>query len=348
MIALDFFKSSIRYYLFLSFAKLFFIFFIVLFFISSIVVLIGIAGVTFVVKISFSELLYLYLYSLPNSVFFILPITFFATAVLSLSKLSYDSELLVFFSLGISPNAIIRVFLPISVLISVTLLIFSLAIVPLSNSAYRNFIDEKKTNIDVNIKAGEFGQKLGDWLIYVDEVHKREYYNLVLFSKKGLDFESFILSTSGNANNKFGIFEMNLYDGNAYIAENDNFKKIVFENMIVRSKLGEPQLRSYDLFAYWSKAFDGSSKKISQTFSQSILISLFPLFSVALLPLFGIANPRFHKNFSYLYIIVSILIFYIFTYFISNYMPLLGIIPFLALWGLISYLLYKRYILRYY
>lgn len=348
MIALDFFKSSIRYYLFLSFAKLFFIFFIVLFFISSIVVLIGIAGVTFVVKISFSELLYLYLYSLPNSVFFILPITFFATAVLSLSKLSYDSELLVFFSLGISPNAIIRVFLPISVLISVTLLIFSLAIVPLSNSAYRNFIDKKKTNIDVNIKPGEFGQKLGDWLIYVDNVDKREYYNLVLFSKKGLDFESFILSTRGSANNRSGIFEMNLYDGNAYIAENNDFKKIVFENMIVRSKLGEPQLRSYDLFAYWSKAFDGSSKKISQLFSQSILISLFPLFSIALLPLFGIANPRFHKNFSYLYIIVSILIFYIFTYFISNYAPLLGIVPFLVFWSIISYILYKRYILRYY
>lgn len=346
---LDFFyNNSVRYYLFLSFAKLFFVFFIILFFISSMVVLIGIAGVTFVVKISFSELLYLYLYSLPNSIFFILPITFFATAVLSLSKLSYDYELLVFFSLGISPNSILKVFLPISVLISMTLLVFSLAIVPLSNSAYRNFIDEKKTNIDVNIKPGEFGQQLGNWLIYVDNVKDREYQNLVLFSKNGLEFESFILANKGNAKNAFGVFEMDLHNGIAYIADSDNFKKIIFENMIVRSKLGEPRLRSYDLFDYWSKAFDGSSKKLSQLFSQSILISLFPLFSIALLPLFGIANPRFHRNFSYLYIIVSILIFYTFTYIISNNIPLIGIIPFLFTWSVVSYLLYKRFILRYY
>ena len=345
---LDFFYNSVRYYLFLSFAKLFFVFFIILFFISSMVVLIGIAGVTFVVKISFGELLYLYLYSLPNSIFFILPITFFATAVLSLSKLSYDYELLVFFSLGISPNSILKVFLPISVLISMTLLVFSLAIVPLSNSAYRNFIDEKKTNIDVNIKPGEFGQQLGNWLIYVDNVKDREYQNLVLFSKNGLEFESFILANKGNAKNAFGVFEMDLHNGIAYIADSDNFKKIIFENMIVRSKLGEPRLRSYDLFDYWSKAFDGSSKKLSQLFSQSILISLFPLFSIALLPLFGIANPRFHRNFSYLYIIVSILIFYTFTYIISNNIPLIGIIPFLFAWSVVSYLLYKRFILRYY
>lgn len=344
----DFFHNSVRYYLFSSFAKLFFVFFIILFFISSIVVLIGIAGVTFVVKISFGELLYLYLYSLPNSIFFILPITFFATAVLSLSKLSYDYELLVFFSLGISPSSIIKVFLPISILISMTLLIFSLAIVPLSNSAYRNFIDEKKTNIDVNIKPGEFGQQLGNWLIYVDNVENREYQNLVLFSKNGLEFESFILANKGNAKNAFGVFEMDLHNGIAYIADSDNFKKIIFENMIVRNKLGEARLRSYDLFDYWSKAFDGSSKKLSQLFSQSILISLFPLFSIALLPLFGIANPRFHKNFSYLYIIVSILIFYTFTYIISSNIPLLGIPILLLLWGFVSYILYRRFILKFY
>ena len=200
----------------------------------------------------------------------------------------------------------------------------------------------------MNIKPGEFGQQLGNWLIYVDNVKDREYQNLVLFSKNGLEFESFILANKGNAKNAFGVFEMDLHNGIAYIADSDNFKKIIFENMIVRSKLGEPRLRSYDLFDYWSKAFDGSSKKLSQLFSQSILISLFPLFSIALLPLFGIANPRFHRNFSYLYIIVSILIFYTFTYIISNNIPLIGIIPFLFAWSVVSYLLYKRFILRYY
>lgn len=351
MFALSFFKSSIRDYLFLSFAKLFFIFFIVLFFISSIVVLIGIAGVTFVVKISFFDLLQLYLYALPNSIFFILPITFFATAILSLSKLSYDYELLVFFSLGISPSSIVKVFLPISILISITLLIFSLVIVPLSNSAYKNFIDEKKTNIDVNIKSGEFGQKLGNWLIYVDEVQDSVYKNFILFSPKGLEFESFILSKEGRTNNIDSVFEIDLYNGIAYFAESYNIKKIVFENMIVRNKIGSPQLKSYDLYDYWSEAFQSSSpqhKKISKLFSQSISISLFPLFSIFLFPLFGIANPRFNKNLSYLYIFISILVFYAFTYLISDFIPLFGILIFLPLWVFATYMLYKRFILRFY
>lgn len=343
----NFFSNRIRNYLFLSFAKLFFIFFIVLFFISSIVILIGIAGVTFVVKISFLDLLTLYAYALPNSIFFILPITFFATSVLTLSKLSYDYELLVFFSLGIHPNKIVQIFFPITILLSITLLVFSLAVVPLSNSAYRNFINEKKSSVDVNIKAGEFGQKLGDWLVYVDKAEDRKYDNLVLFSAKGFDFESFILASKGVANNIDGIFQIHLDNGVAYMAENHDIKKVEFENMIVRNKLDSPTLRSYDLFEYWSEAFIGKNNKYSRLFSQSVLISLFPIFSIFLLPLFGVANPRFHKNLSYLYIAISIGVFYVFVYFISNYIPLLGML-FLLLWCAVAYLLYRQYILKYY
>ncbi len=345
---LSFFQNSIRNYLFLSFAKLFFIFFTVLFFISSIVVLIGIARVTFVVKISFLDLLWLYLYSLPNSVFFILPITFFASTVLALSKLSYDYELLVFFSLGISPSKIIKIFAPISALVSVTLLIFSIAIVPLSKSAYRNFVDEKKTNVDVNIKSGEFGQQLGQWLVYVDDAKDREYKDLVLFSTNGLEFESFILARNGKTNSVDSVFEISLNDGIAYFAESYEIRKVIFENMIVRNKIGEIRLNSYDLYDYWVKAFNGSSKKMSKLFSQSVLISLFPLFSVFLLPLFGVANPRFNKNFSYVYIITSILFFYIFTYLVSDYIPIVGIPILLSSWLAVSFMLYKRFILKFY
>lgn len=345
---MSFFSNNIRNYLFLSFAKLFFIFFVVLFFISSIIILIGIAGVTFVIKISFSDLLWLYLYTLPNSIFFILPITFFATCILSLSKISYDYELLVFFSLGISPNKILKVFLPISILISITLLIISLAIIPLSNSAYINFINEKKTNIDVNIKSGEFGQKLGNWLIYVDNAENKEYTNLVLFSNKGLEFESFILAKNGKTNNINNIFELDLYNGAAYFAESFNIRKIKFDNMIIRNKPGEVQLRSYDLYDFWKEAFSDKMTNKTKRFSHYVLISLFPLFSIFFIPLFGIANPRFSKNLSYFYIIISVVIFYTLSHLVMDNIPLLGIPILLLLWGFVSYILYRRFILKFY
>lgn len=343
----DFFHNSIRNYLFLSFGRLFFIFFIILFFISSIVILIGIAQVTFVVKMSFADLFWLYLYSLPNSILFILPITFLATAILSLSKLSYDYELLVFFSLGISPNQIIKVFLPLCAFVSLTVLVFSLAIIPLSKSAYINFIAEKRANIDVNIKSGEFGQKLGDWLVFVDKAQNRNYENLVLFSSKGLGFESFILAKNGSANNAEGIFEIALKDGVAYFAEVAKIRNIVFEDMIVRNAIGEISLRGYDLIEYWGSAFSEDSKR-RKVFSQYVLFSLFPIFSVFLLPLFGVANPRFNKNLSYLYIIATTGIYYTLVYFVMEYLPLLGIPLLLIVWLGGSYALYKRFILRFY
>lgn len=345
---MNFFKNSIRNYLFLAFAKLFFIFFIVLFFISSIVVLIGIAGVTFVIKISFSDLAHLYLYMLPNSIFFILPITFFATSVIALSRLSYDYELLVFFSLGISPNSIVKTFFPISILVSITLLVFSLAIVPLTNSAYRNFIAQKQSSIDVNIKGGEFGQKLGEWLIYVGDSNAREFSDIILFSNKGLDLESFIMAERGQTSNINNYFELSLDSGVAYFAESFNIREILFKNMIVRNKIGEPILRSYDLMEYWSEAFGEKPTRRTRIFSQSILISLFPLFSIFLLPLFGVANPRFSKNFSYLYVIIAVVLFYTLTHLVMDYLPIFGIPLLLGIWLVGSYLLYKKFILKFY
>lgn len=342
-----FFHNSIRNYLFLSFARLFFIFFIVLFFVSSIILLITIAQVTFVVKLSFSDLFWIYLYSLPNSILFVLPITFLATAILSLSKLSYDYELLVFFALGISPNRIIKVFLPLCALVSLTMLVFSLAIIPLSKSAYSNFMAEKRANIDVNIKSGEFGQKLGDWLVFVDRAENRNYENLVLFSSKGLGFESFILAKNGSANTAEGVFEIDLKNGVAYFAEATKIRNIIFEDMIVRNAIGAVNLSSYDLLSYWSTAFSEDTKR-RKVFSQYVLFSLFPIFSVFLLPLFGVANPRFNKNLSYLYIIATTGIYYTLVYFVMEYLPLLGIPLLLGAWLGASYALYRRFILRYY
>ena len=344
----NFFHNSIRNYLFLSFGRLFFIFFIILFFISSIVILISIAQVTFVVKMSFADLFWLYLYSLPNSILFILPITFLATAILSLSKLSYDYELLVFFSLGISPNQIIKVFLPLCAFVSLTVLVFSLAIIPLSKSAYKNFMSEKRANIDVNIKSGEFGQKLGDWLVFVDKAQNRNYENLVLFSSKGLGFESFILAKNGNANNTEGVFEIVLNDGVAYFAESAKIRNVIFESMIVRNAIGEISLRSYDLIAYWGSAFSGESRRNAERFTQYVLFSLMPIISVFLLPLFGIANPRFNKNLSYLYIFATAGVYYTLVYFVMEYLPLLGIPLLIIVWIGASYALYRRFILKYY
>lgn len=74
--------------------------------------LIDIAGRTYVVKMSFIDLGTLFIYLIPGNLFFIVPITFFAALVLSISRLAYDYELMVCFSLGVKPLAIVKYFSP--------------------------------------------------------------------------------------------------------------------------------------------------------------------------------------------------------------------------------------------
>lgn len=135
----------LKRYLFTSFAQIFFPFFFVLLFIASVVLLIDIAGRTYVVKMSFLDLGTLFLYLIPSSLFFIIPITFFASVVLGISRLAYEYELMVCFSLGSKPLDIVRFFLPITLLATMILLIFSLVMLPLANSASKNFVAKKKS-----------------------------------------------------------------------------------------------------------------------------------------------------------------------------------------------------------
>lgn len=334
-------------YLFRSIAQIFFPFFLVLFFISSVVLLINLANITLVVKMNFKDLLLVFLYLMPGTVFFIIPITFFAACVLGLSRLSYDYELLVFFSLGISPKKILYFFLPISLIVSVVLLIFSLALIPLSKSAYSDFLAEKRAKIDVSIRAGDFGQKLGDWLVYIDKAENNMYEGLVLFSGTNLGQESFIVAQKGRVENIGGIFRLSLENGDAYFAKDNSIKKVNFKDMAIQSEAKKTSLSSYNLLAYWEKAFSGNHSQ-ARRLSQAILTSLFPIASVFLILLFGVANPRFHRNFSYLYILGAVVVYFLIVHVLGENAPLVGILILPIVWVLASYYFYRKKIVPVY
>lgn len=338
----------LKRYLFMSFAQVFFPFFLVLLFIASVVLLIDIAGRTYVVKMSFIDLGTLFMYLIPGSLFFIIPITFFAALVLAISRLAYDYELMVCFSLGAKPLDIVKFFLPITLLATIILFVFSLIMLPLANSASKNFVAQKKADIDVNIKPGEFGQKLGDWLVYVDSAHKRIYQNLVLFSENGFEGDTFIVAESGKTNNNQGLFELNLAQGSSYFAKPEEIKRVDYETMSVRQNVGEPQLRGYDLFEYWSEAFSANSHQKLRKLAQAVIVSLFPIASIFLVPLFGIANPRFHSNMSYFYVIASVGLYFVLMHIASEHFALLGIVIIPLAWLLVSFLLYKKFIAKFY
>ncbi|CAE09803.1 LptF/LptG family permease [Wolinella succinogenes] len=344
--------GNLKKYLFGSFAQLFFPIFAVLFFISSVILFIKIAGVTFVVKMSFGELFELYLYSLPTMIFFTIPVTFFSASVISLAKLSQEYELPVLFSLGIDPLRFSRLFFPLSLLVSLFLLLVSLALVPLSNEAYDRFLDHKKSSVNINLKPAEFGQKLGNWLVYVgdmDEGEKR-YKEVVMFSSNDLGRESFILAKEALVESMEGNLELKLFRGSAYFKEELHIKRVDYAQMLIRDSAFKEGGASLGIMGYWKQALGGEkgSDKVRRKLSSSILISLFPLASLFFIPLLGIMHPRFQKNYSYFYVIIATGIFYGLVHIASNHLPLAGIFLIPLIWLGVGYGLYRRFIAPYF
>ncbi|STQ86515.1 LptF/LptG family permease [Helicobacter muridarum] len=307
----------LKKYILQAVGEMFFPFFFVLFFISSIVLLLNISVLTNGIKISAFDLLLLYLYGIPGNVFFVIAITFYAACILGLSRLSYDSEMLVFFSLGVSPASIIRILLPLSIMVTFVLLMFSFVMMPLSKNAYRDFIGYKKNIIDINLKPGDFGQKIGDWLVYIDEKEEGIYKGLVLYSNNVAGSKkSFVVAREGEILNKNGVLELLLRDGNSYIGNSEGMQKIHFDSMIVRNTLADPKFSSDNIYEYWLPALRGDYGRL-RALVQAISISFFPVASIFFILFFGIRNPRFQKNFAYSYVIVSGGLYLIIMYILS-------------------------------
>lgn len=344
----------IKNFLFQSFAQIFFPIFLVLFFIASIVIFIRIASVTFVVKITFIELLSLYFYTLPTMLFFVIPLSFFIACVLGLSRLSFDYELPVLFALGMNPKIIVKIFLPIAILASCSLLILSLVLTPLSDVAYRQFLEERKSNININLQAGEFGQKLGEWLVYVQKSgsDNNVYENIVLLSlaKSGKENRGLIFAKEAEISNSNGTMEVILKDGKVYRKPNENIEQIHFEQLILRNAIDSLDKSHIGVMEYWKRAFysNGRQEKTKRNLSMSILLSLFPIISLFYYPLLGIKNPRYQKNYTILQAMAVIGIFYALMYLCASYIPFIGSVLLPIVWIISGYWLYRHYIGRFY
>ncbi len=141
------------------------------------------------------ELLKLYIYSIPQVIFYTLPISFFISLTICLSKLSSEYEMVVITSYGLNPLNIIKIFLPLTTILTIFLLVISLGLIPKTKYLTKTFSEIKKKEANFNIKESEFGQKFGDWLIYINGKDKNIYKEVTLF-KSEKSSENFIVSES--------------------------------------------------------------------------------------------------------------------------------------------------------
>lgn len=314
--------------------------FLGLYFITSIIFLVKIASLTSVITMNAFELFTLYLYAVPKIIFYTVPISFFISLVITLAKLSSEYELIVMTSFGLNPLKIMRMFLPITIFLSFALIIMSVGLIPKTDFLTKKFLEVKKKEASFNIKASEFGQKFGDWLIYIDAKEDKKYSNVKLFKTDNKN-DQFIVSKEATLNNDEGELNFELRNGKSFYISDIDLNQIDFKSMIINDSIANSQdfvfTTSYDYWKYYIKKGDNVDD-----FAFFILTSLFPLISLFLIVSFGYYNPRYEKNRAIALSLVAVVMFYLIVKPLTKEIPLHSLYLIPIVWVLVTYFIYRK------
>jgi lipopolysaccharide export system permease protein len=176
---------NLKRYISSNFTKAFLTIFLPFFLIISLVYLVKISSLTEKIQIDFLELLLLYSYSLPNIIFYTIPLSFIAAVTNTLMKLSQDNELIALYALGLQSKKVLRSILLLGILFSLLLSAISFLGIPMSKQLYSAFKEQKKSEATLNIVPGKLGQKFGNYYIYIKEKDEKGgmFHDMVIYNR---------------------------------------------------------------------------------------------------------------------------------------------------------------------
>ncbi|MFY4742288.1 LptF/LptG family permease [Aliarcobacter butzleri] len=337
---------KLQRYLYSQLAITFFPIFFGLFFITAVIFLVKISALTAIITVNFFELFRIFSYTIPDIIFYTMPISFFISMVITLSKLSSEYELTVITSFGLNPFKILKIFLPLTLLLTLLLLVVSVGLIPKTDFERKQFVNIKKNEANFNIKSGEFGQKFGDWLIFIND-KKNNLYEDVKLLKVQKDNDQFVISKNAVLDNDKGVLSIRLDEGKAFLIDKENFNQIDYEAMYINDSISTGKTTIFTTtYDYWKNNIKNKVDLDDLTFF--ILTSFFPLMSLFLVITFGYFNPRYEKNRAIMYSLISIVLYYVLIKSIGDkiFLHTLYIIPILWLSG--TYLLYSKTIKKEY
>ena len=267
--------------------------------------MIKLATYTAVIQLSLWEMTTLFLFMAPELFFYTLPISFFVAATLTIFRLSNDNEIVVIFALGIEPKKILRVFLFPAALLSATLIFNFFMIYPHIKILSKNFMSYKKSEAKFNLSASEFGHKFGNWLLYINKENSdKSYSDVVLFNKSETKEEIFVKAKKAMIINESGVLRLKLISGEGYNYSKNKFTQINFETMFINDTMDSNQRIYQTPIDYW---FSKENRKMLIT---NTILSFFPLSTLFLIASIGIVHVRHQKGKVYLFLFLSVLIYY--------------------------------------
>jgi lipopolysaccharide export system permease protein len=336
--------KRLRKYILANFASLFLSIFMPLFAIASVIFLIKLAAYTAIIQLNLLEMGKLFLFVLPQILFFTLPITFFVAAALSLFRLSTDNEIIVLFSLGIKPIFLVRTFFWPAFLLFCILVFNFFVVIPHATILSKNFLAYKKGEAQFNLAASEFGNSFGDWLLYMGKKNDDGSFSKVfLFNKKQKE-EILVAAKDAKVANENGVLRLKLFNGQAYSYSKEKFSQINFDTMYINDTMKAYFEKYQTPLQYWQDKY--KAKRNKHLFIRNSLMSLFPLLTLFLIVTIGVVHVRHQKSKIYLYLFLTILFYY------GSLLGLEGLLGFytipamIILWLILTYIIYRKTIVQ--
>jgi len=338
--------DRLRKYVISNLSSYFSSIFISLFAIASVVFLVKIATYTAVIEVSVTELLELFVFMLPEVLFYTLPVTFFIAATLALFKISNDNEIIVLFSLGIKPSFLLKILFKPALLLTITLLFDFLVIFPHAKVLSANMLTYKRSEAKFNLAASEFGNSFGDWLLYLGKDNKDGSYSKVFLFNKRAPKEILIEAKKAKILNNGGLLKLQLLKGEGYTYSKTDLSQINFESMIINDTL-KTDLDTYRKpLDYWRSPERAKAKK--KMLIRNTLLSFFPILSLFMVAAIGIVQVRYQKSKVYLYMFLSILIYYASSLSLHNKLGYYAVPIVMVLWSVVTYFIYRKTIAKRY
>jgi len=331
---------KLQRYIIHNLSILFLSIFLPLFAIASVIFLIKLSTYTAVIHLSIWEMAKLYFFILPEVLFYTLPVTFFIASVLTLFRLSTDNEIVVLFSLGIHPKFILNILLKPALLLSMLLAFDFFILFPHATVLSSNFVSYKKSEAKFNLSASEFGHSFGEWLLYIGKNNTDGTYSDVFLFNKNKEEEILIEAKTAKVINDGGILRLELLNGEGYSYSEKKFTQINFEHMRINDTMTTDLTTYRTPLEYWKSDDRKESKR--HMFITDTLLSLFPTISLFLVLSIGIVHVRHQKARVYLYLFLSILIFYGFTLGLQKVLAYYTIPVVALLWLIVTYVIYRK------
>lgn len=338
-------KITIGGYLSKNFTSSFLTIFLPLFFIGSLVFIIKISALTASIQINFIEMIQLFLYNLPSILFYIIPISFLVSVVMTLLRLSNENELMALFALGTPSKSILHRLTFIGSLFSILLLIISLGLMPKTKQQFKLFKQQKASQAQVNINPSKLGQKFGNLFVYVKEKDKKTLKDVVIYNKDREHNDQLFMAKSATINNKDALITLTLNSGSGYTFSKDNLKEINYKQMQLFQNLNSKSFTYSNILSYWSNIYH--SKRVGRLLF-FIYLSLIPIITIYIVASFSIINPRYQKNYAYQILgVTTIAVYSIATLLEKEGTPITLIISIIATF-IVGIILFRKNVQRYF